>query len=289
MRMGYNLLIITEERAVLQRVLLADQGMSRNKDQQKQSNGMLVLIAFWILGQSTNPCLCYRANIDLKLYGMGKWRSPVIRRDNPIRALFLYRDQIDQQTEDQVQSLTNIHSQCTTALDSFSSDEAMRTLQGIQAVCNRVLELIGETRHLQLRPTDEETTTTSTTYSRPPSTADRASQLNYEKPGPSSSASVKAKRSKNESSKRRGRSKDDDNKAEATTVTIVVHDVKNGVEDESQCMSSEESPANAEAAVASLKIDSNELLQPQDTESRPRSDTCTPNKKRKSENCNGET
>ncbi|CAL1385177.1 unnamed protein product [Linum trigynum] len=195
-----------------------------------------------------------------------------------------------------VQSLTNIHSQCTNALDSFSSDEAMRTLQGIQAVCNRVLELIGETRHLQLRPTDEETTTTSTTYSRPPSTADRASQRNYEKPGPSSLASVKAKRSKNESSKRRGRSKDDDNsgqdaqaEAEATTVTFVVHDVKNGVEDESQCMSSEESPANSEAAVASLKIDSNELLQPQETESGPRSDTCTPNKKRKSENCNGET
>jgi hypothetical protein len=31
-----------------------------------------------------------------------RWRAPVIRRDNPLRALIFYRDQLDQQTDDEV-------------------------------------------------------------------------------------------------------------------------------------------------------------------------------------------
>lgn len=48
-----------------------------------------------------------------------------------------------------VQSLTTIHNQCACALDSFTSDGAMKSLECIQTTCVRVLQMIGETRHLK--------------------------------------------------------------------------------------------------------------------------------------------
>lgn len=52
----------------------------------------------------------------------------------------------------QVQSLTTIHNQCTTTLSALSSESAARALTDIQIMCTRVLEMIGETRHLEARP-----------------------------------------------------------------------------------------------------------------------------------------
>ncbi|XP_031741301.1 serine/threonine-protein phosphatase 7 long form homolog isoform X2 [Cucumis sativus] len=48
-----------------------------------------------------------------------------------------------------VQSLTTIHNQCACALESFTSDGAMKSLECIQTTCIRVLQMIGETRHLK--------------------------------------------------------------------------------------------------------------------------------------------
>ncbi|KAL4010552.1 hypothetical protein IC575_030053 [Cucumis melo] len=48
-----------------------------------------------------------------------------------------------------VQSLTTIHNQCACALEPFTSDGAMRSLECIQTTCIRVLQMIGETRHLK--------------------------------------------------------------------------------------------------------------------------------------------
>lgn len=53
------------------------------------------------------------------------------------------------QISSQVQSLTTIHNQCACALDSFTSDGAMKSLECIQTTCVRVLQMIGETRHLK--------------------------------------------------------------------------------------------------------------------------------------------
>jgi len=52
----------------------------------------------------------------------------------------------------QVQSLTAIHNQCTTILGAFTSDSAMQAMKDIQTMCIRVLQMIGETRHLETRP-----------------------------------------------------------------------------------------------------------------------------------------
>nr|POF27679.1 serine/threonine-protein phosphatase 7 long form like [Quercus suber] len=51
-----------------------------------------------------------------------------------------------------VQSLTAIHNQCATILGAFTSDCAMRAMKDIQTMCIRVLQMIGETRHLETRP-----------------------------------------------------------------------------------------------------------------------------------------
>nr|XP_048334933.1 serine/threonine-protein phosphatase 7 long form homolog isoform X2 [Ziziphus jujuba var. spinosa] len=51
-----------------------------------------------------------------------------------------------------VQSLTTIHSQCTTTLGALTSQSATRALTDIQIMCTRVLEMIGETRHLEAKP-----------------------------------------------------------------------------------------------------------------------------------------
>ncbi|KAJ7967944.1 serine/threonine-protein phosphatase 7 long form-like [Quillaja saponaria] len=51
-----------------------------------------------------------------------------------------------------VQSLTTIYDQCTTTLSAFESDNAMQALTDIQTLCIRVLQIIGETRHLDARP-----------------------------------------------------------------------------------------------------------------------------------------
>ncbi|KAJ0091151.1 hypothetical protein Patl1_14740 [Pistacia atlantica] len=80
------------------------------------------------------------------------YRCPVIRRDNPQRALIFYRDQLDQQTYDQVHSLTNIHNQCTATLSTFTSESAMQSLTNIRITCTRVLQMIGEIRHLETVP-----------------------------------------------------------------------------------------------------------------------------------------
>ncbi|KAL0013037.1 hypothetical protein SO802_000106 [Lithocarpus litseifolius] len=50
-----------------------------------------------------------------------------------------------------VQSLTAIHNQCATILGAFTSDCAMRAMKDIQSMCIRVLQMIGETRHLETR------------------------------------------------------------------------------------------------------------------------------------------
>lgn len=52
----------------------------------------------------------------------------------------------------QVQSLTAMHNQCTTILGAFTSDSAMQAMKDIQTMCIRVLQMIGETRHLETRP-----------------------------------------------------------------------------------------------------------------------------------------
>lgn len=52
----------------------------------------------------------------------------------------------------QVQSLTAIHNQCTTILGAFTSDSAMQAMKDIQTICIRILQMIGETRHLETRP-----------------------------------------------------------------------------------------------------------------------------------------
>lgn len=48
--------------------------------------------------------------------------------------------------------MTTIHNQCTTTLGALTSESAIRALTDIQIMCTRVLEMIGETRHLEARP-----------------------------------------------------------------------------------------------------------------------------------------
>ncbi|CAN1140418.1 Serine/threonine-protein phosphatase 7 long form homolog [Linum perenne] len=192
-----------------------------------------------------------------------------------------------------VQSLTNIHSRCTTALLSASSDDALPTLHDIQSVCNRILALIGETRHLQVRPTSvpagETAIRTMLPFPAAASVLDRDLQLNYEKPAPSYDAPLKV-RLKNPTTKRRGRSKDDGSQARGTVTGRL--QVENEV-DELQCVSSEECPVVnilpegeivADSTVLSPDMDSNKKKS-QETESIPNDDTCSPPKKKKSAHC----
>jgi hypothetical protein len=69
----------------------------------------------------------------------------------------------------QVQSLTAIHNQCTTILDAFTSDCAMQSMKDIQTMCIRVLQMIGETRHLETRPAPTPASPTTTAAALSPS------------------------------------------------------------------------------------------------------------------------
>lgn len=70
-----------------------------------------------------------------------------------------------------VQSLTAIHNQCATTLGAFTGDCAMRAMTDIQTMCIRVLQMIGETRHLETRPSPTPaSSTTNAAASSPPHT-----------------------------------------------------------------------------------------------------------------------
>ncbi|CAN0899468.1 Serine/threonine-protein phosphatase 7 long form homolog [Linum grandiflorum] len=164
-----------------------------------------------------------------------------------------------------VQSLTNIHSRCTTALNSASTDDALPTLHEIQSVCNRVLALIGETRHLQARPTSVPVGETAAAV-----VMDGDLQLSYD-------TSVKA-RSKNAVIKRRGRNKGVDSQTGGTVTGRLQ------VENELECVSSEDCPASNLLPEGEIVADS------QETRSGPSDETCSPRKKnKKSADCNDET
>ncbi|KAI4296149.1 hypothetical protein L6164_036131 [Bauhinia variegata] len=51
-----------------------------------------------------------------------------------------------------VQSLTTIHNKCTTTLGASQSETAMQALTDIQNTCIQVLQIFGETRHLEAKP-----------------------------------------------------------------------------------------------------------------------------------------
>lgn len=51
-----------------------------------------------------------------------------------------------------VQSLTAIYNQCTKTLDTYKSESGKRALTDIQTMCTQVLQVIGETRHLEEKP-----------------------------------------------------------------------------------------------------------------------------------------
>lgn len=61
----------------------------------------------------------------------------------------------------QVQSLTSIYNQCTKTLDTYKSESGRRALMDSQTMCTQVLQIIGETRHLEEKPSPTLATSSS--------------------------------------------------------------------------------------------------------------------------------
>ncbi|KAL5555078.1 hypothetical protein UlMin_037314 [Ulmus minor] len=83
-----------------------------------------------------------------------------------------------------VQSLTSIHNQCNTTLEDFNSENAARVLTDIQSMCTSVLQMIGETRHLEAKPLLNPTTSTRNSSPGNTNVMQRQTRQNHEEVEP---------------------------------------------------------------------------------------------------------